>query len=523
MSANNIEAASTHIKKCSLWSVTNLRLRIAVALALALAIEGLMRSNINMAMVCMVNKTAIDERERNLSTSLPMAVNTSMDAEMDFLGENSTFLDESLSSAPTFPSTITLPAPDSASQCGGSLAKNESTSKGGELVITKQVQGWIFTSFYVGQLAIVMPGSYLCDRFGARNLVFAGAVVNVIGSFGTPFVARTLGGIALIILRFIMGCGQGVLVPCMNVLVTHWFPMSEKSTAIAIATTGNQISVIVAMLLTAELCQFQWLGGWASAFYSYGFIGVGLCAIWFWCVYDTPEEARNITDKEISYIHNGESKAARKIDPNEVPWSKIMSSLVVWSIALCSFSQNFMNVGIVVYLPSYYHRFLKLDITQNGLMSALPFIFQLVTKIVFAGIADSLKVRRIMSHSGVAKLFNLIASIGFSSGFIPGYNTSIVCIAPRYTASVASFSRLLGNIASVASPYMIGFFGDREEWKLAFWVIAFVSISTGILFQLCGSASVQSWATNIPATLNRPESQKEDTIAFLTGNSSTTP
>lgn len=79
-------------------------------------------------MVCMVNKTAIDERERNLSTSLPMAVNTSMDAEMDFLGENSTFLDESLSSAPTFPSTITLPAPDSASQCGGSLAKNESTS-----------------------------------------------------------------------------------------------------------------------------------------------------------------------------------------------------------------------------------------------------------------------------------------------------------------------------------------------------------------------------------------------------------
>ncbi|KAI1732909.1 major facilitator superfamily domain-containing protein [Ditylenchus destructor] len=477
MSANNIEAASTPIKKCSLWSVTNLRLRIAVALALALAIEGLMRSNINMAMVCMVNKTAIDAQERNLSMSLPMTINTSMDSVMDFLDENSTFLDESLLSSPTFPPTITLPAPDA--KCGGSLDRNQRANKGGELIIPKMVQGWIFTSFYVGQLAIVMPGSYLCDRFGARNLVFAGAVVNVIGSFGTPFVARSMGGIALIILRFIMGCGQGVLVPCMNVL---------------------------------------WLGGWASAFYSYGFIGIGLCAIWFWCVYDTPEEARNITDKEIGYIHNGESKAARKIDPNEVPWSKIMSSLVVWSIALCSFSQNFMNVGIVVYLPSYYHRFLKLDITQNGLMSALPFIFQLGTKIIFAGIADSLKVRKIMSHSGVAKLFNLIASIGF----IPGYNTSIVCIAPRYTASVASFSRLLGNIASVASPYMIGFFGDREEWKLAFWVIAFVSISTGILFQLCGSASVQSWATNIPATLNRPESQKEDTIAFLTANSSTT-
>lgn len=94
-------------------------------------------------------------------------------------------------------------------------------------------------------------------------------------------------------------------------------------------------------------------------------------------------------------------------------------------------------------------------------MSALPFIFQLITKIIFATIADYLKSRRIMSHSGVVKLFNLIGSIGagvcfillsfcdctqttlaiilavtavgISSGFIPGYNT-------RYFAKRIYFS-----------------------------------------------------------------------------------
>lgn len=34
---------------------------------------------------------------------------------------------------------------------------------------------------------------------------------------------------------------QGLLWPCMSVLVGHWFPPTEKSTALAIATTGNQV------------------------------------------------------------------------------------------------------------------------------------------------------------------------------------------------------------------------------------------------------------------------------------------
>ncbi|ETN83265.1 hypothetical protein NECAME_17532, partial [Necator americanus] len=51
-----------------LWSWRSVRLRVAVCIALALTIEGLMRSNLNMAMVCMLNETAIAEvRVRNAS------------------------------------------------------------------------------------------------------------------------------------------------------------------------------------------------------------------------------------------------------------------------------------------------------------------------------------------------------------------------------------------------------------------------------------------------------------------------
>lgn len=53
-----------------------------------------------------------------------------------------------------------------------------------------------------------MPGSYLCDKLGATNLVFHGALFNVVGTMATPFIARNFGTSSLVILRFLMGCGQ---------------------------------------------------------------------------------------------------------------------------------------------------------------------------------------------------------------------------------------------------------------------------------------------------------------------------
>jgi len=325
----------------------------------------------------------------------------------------------------------------------------------------------------------------------------------------------------------------------MNVLVAVWFPMAEKSTAIAIATTGNQVSVIVAMFLTAELCLLSLPGGWAWAFHVYGIIGVFFCVIWVFIVSDSPSRNKYIKQKEANIIAQCEhSRHIGPINPREVPWSNILSSMTVWSTALCAFSQSFMTVGTVVYLPSYYKSVLRMNLASNGLMSALPFVIQLVTKIFFAAVADEMKKRKLLSPTQVTKLFNFIGSfgaggcfallsfcdcshpylaitlavtaIGLSSGFIPGYNTSIVVIAPRYTSAVASFCRLLAQIASVASPWMIGMIvteGTADEWKMAFWMMTVILTIAGVLFQIFGSASIQNWAIPLNSQ-NKPDDTK---------------
>ena len=65
-------------------------------------------------------------------------------------------------------------------------------------------------------------------------------------------------------------CGflQGFVVPTINALVTPWFPAIERSTAVAIYTSGIQLGGLFGSSLAAFLCASSWK--WPSVFYVSG-------------------------------------------------------------------------------------------------------------------------------------------------------------------------------------------------------------------------------------------------------------
>lgn len=96
-----------------------------------------------------------------------------------------------------------------------------------------------------------------------------------------------------------------------------------------------------------------------------------------------------------------------------------------------------------------------------------------------------------------------------SSGQVPGYFTSLVCIAPAYTGIVNAFARLSGQVASVIAPYIVGaitievgggaprkgpgrrdlklFQGTASEWRVVYYITAAALIITGVHFLVFGS------------------------------------
>src|SRR5215831_13862761 len=121
--------------------------------------------------------------------------------------------------------------------------------------------GAILGAFFWG-FAIAHPiGGWLADRFGGKRVLAAGA------SWWSLWTALTpLGWPSLWVARVMLGAGEGVNTPAIQSLVGRWFPVHERSRAVAFNLTGIQVGTIVGLpLSTWIMIRF----GWPAIFYTY--------------------------------------------------------------------------------------------------------------------------------------------------------------------------------------------------------------------------------------------------------------
>lgn len=50
----------------------------------------------------------------------------------------------------------------------------------------------------------------------------------------------------------------------------------------------------------------------------------------------------------------------------------------------------------------------------------------------------------------------LCMGLTLTSAFVPGYNTSIVSVAPSYTAVISAYAQVYAQIGSIFAPLMVG-------------------------------------------------------------------
>lgn len=182
-----------------------------------------------MAIVCMVNSSAVDE--------------TSHEFQTDTHNRND-------------------------SKCQ-QLSTNEAQRYNGEFTWNKNQVANIFSAIYFGLIPLTIPVGIIADRMGAKWPMLISVLLSSIFTLLTPVTANAGYGY-MIALRLLMGMAQAAAWPCLNVLSTKWAPKAEKSAFIAITTAGNQISFIIAMPMSAELCAHGFAGGWPSIFYVSG-------------------------------------------------------------------------------------------------------------------------------------------------------------------------------------------------------------------------------------------------------------
>ena len=194
---------------------------------------------------------------------------------------------------------------------------------------------------------------------GFKIILLATTFVTSIITIVTPFLAQAGYG-WIFASRIVMGFCHGVTFPLLQGCWSVWAPPMETSNLIAIYTAGNSVGTCLIFPLGGLLAGSSL--GWQSIFYFTGGSGILWCICWAFLVYDSPSQHPRISQEEKMYIessievqqqHAKSSLGNEELDNKAVPWKAMLTSKVVWSVAIAHLASNWGVYQMNSLLPTY--------------------------------------------------------------------------------------------------------------------------------------------------------------------------
>lgn len=252
---------------------------------------------------------------------------------------------------------------------------------------------WLLGAFFLSYALSNMLLSPLAERFGPKRSVIAAIAAFSLFTILSAPLGQSL--TALIVLRLLLGIGEGVHIPMLSAITSHWFSPSERSRANAIWGAGITLAVASAPLLVIPLIQAV---GWRTTFAILGTVGMllSLPLVWFF-VEDEPHHNHSTSAPEL--VDNTDQAGYRR------DWRFWLTILGGTLNAFCAF-------GTLNWLPTYFNRAKGIDFEHLGYPLAIVFTAGIVGIALMAYLGDKLHRRALLASIGfaLAGVFVYIAS-----------------------------------------------------------------------------------------------------------------
>ncbi|WP_405169686.1 MFS transporter [Paenibacillus sp. FSL H8-0280] len=370
-----------------------------------------------------------------------------------------------------------------------------------DLGLGASAQGIILSSFFLGYAIMQIPGGALADRFGYRKVIlvslFSWSVFTILtGSAWSLF--------SLIFVRFLFGIGEGSFFPSGSKAIATNFPINQRSGAMSIMLSSAAIMGVITPILTGHALVTI---GWRNLFYIIGAVGILITALMFFLLKEPAKPA----------LANSRSSQQPKTSLKTV-----LKTPMIWNLFISYFSIYAVNWGLQSWMPTYMVNVRGLDMTQMGLLAAIPALVSIFTMILSGYVLDRIpagKDRIIASVFGVlvALFLYLMGSAGSITTFIT-YMTIVTAMAgfistliiskslktmPESVVATANgFINTGAQLAGFLTPMLIGFLVEASggSYATAFMMlIAFALICSITLMFSRRSNSDQDNTTEMQA------------------------
>jgi ACS family sodium-dependent inorganic phosphate cotransporter len=361
--------------------------------------------------------------------------------------------------------------------------------------------GTVLAAFFWGFSISPLLGGWLADRLGGKKILGFGALWWSIWTMLTPLAPGVIG---FAVFRAMLGLGEGVNAPAIQSLASRWFPVHERTRAVAFYLSGGHVGTIIAFPLTTWIVASM---GWPAAFYIFGAVGLVWVALWYLFGASSPEQHPTITDAERRQIVEGRGAS---LERGPIPWRVLLTRAPVWGLIATTFSVAWMVWLFVAWLPTYLMETHKFSLRESGIYAALPFVANTVGQLGFGWLQDRFigrgtsitlvrKVSLTLSFAGAIVFLLLIptakapmhavwyltAAMAVFSGAQMTVMVNNMDIGPRYAGVILGLQATAGNLAGAISPIVAGVILARTgSFDAVFYLIVALLVVSAIIWNL---------------------------------------
>ncbi|OQR77079.1 sialin-like [Tropilaelaps mercedesae] len=400
-----------------------------------------MRVNLNVAMVAMVNSSAVTKKQIT-------------------------------GNCPTH--SITTPSVIASNNTNTFDSFNVRHGKVGPFTWDLYTQGVILGAFYYGYIITPIPGGRMAEKYGAKWLFGCGTLLTGLLSLLIPAASTYGGATGLVIVRILQGLGEGVTYPAIEAQIAHWVPINQRATAISLIHTGGFFGVAIGMYISGVLAASDILGGWPSIFYFFGIVTAFWFVLWALLISNRPDDHPWASQEEIDLILSdlGDQKPSHNGLYSAVPYTGAIVAGALSGPAADWLRRNQYMTGT------------NIRKLCNGLAHLIPSIM-LISVVKVAGCDGSLSLVLFITAGTIR---------GISEA---GYMSIPVDMAPDYAGTILGICVCIGNTTGFLVPWITGAIIETQNttttWSYIFYLAGGIGLVTGVMFQLFASAEVQEW------------------------------
>ena len=372
--------------------------------------------------------------------------------------------------------------------------------------------GQLFSAFGWTYVIAQIPGGWLLDRFGSKNVyalsVLTWSVFTFLQGYAGIFHA-TAALIFLFGLRLLLGLAEAPAFPANSRVVAAWFPAAERGTAAAIFNSSQYFATFLFAPLSGWITHEF---GWKWVFFVTGGIGIAMAAIWMKTVY-SPADHPRVSPAELDYIEKGGALVHMDQPPSAASggaarpsqWAAITQLLgnrMLLGVYLGQYCITTITVFFATWFPVYLVQERHMSILKAGFSASLPALCGFGGGILGGLFSDGM-IKKGSSLSAARKtpivagmflsmsmvlcnyvaaewIVVLIMSLAFFGKGIGALGWAVVAdTSPKQGAGLSGgLFNMFGNMTTIVTPLVFGYI--VETTKSYRWALDFVAAHAAV-------------------------------------------